>query len=124
MTLSKHFQALSKNDANIFYEEELKERKELNFPPYKHLVLVKLRSKTEAKAKEGIDALSKKLNIKDKKVDILSVNPGVPSKLRGNFYWQLLMRSCSPTKTTKFLKTQLKDFRHSGIIVTVDVDPL
>ena len=120
------FKALLNNDANIFYDKELKERKELNFPPYKHLALVKLRSKIETKAKEASHALFKRLNAKNNKrgINVLSVNPGQPPKLRGNFYWQLLIRSNNPKQITGFLKTQLKDFRHSGIIVTVDIDPL
>jgi len=120
------FRALLKNDAFIFYDKELKERKELNFPPYKHLALVKLRSRIETKANEISHALFKRLNAKNDKrgINILSVNPGQPPKLRGSFYWQLLIRSNNPKKITGFLKKQLKAFRHSGIIITVDVDPL
>lgn len=120
------FKALVKNDASIFYKEELKERKQLSFPPFKHLVLIKLRSKIELKSREASYALFKKLNSKTNKygVRVLSVNPGQPSKLRGNFYWQILLRSDNPEKATQFLKINLKDFRHSGIIVTVDIDPL
>lgn len=120
----KIFEAVLKNDFNLFYEEELKERKQLNFPPYNHLILAKLRSKSETKAKDGALALFKKLNTKSKYMQVLSVNVGQPAKLRGNFYWQLLISSGNPGKAVKILKTQLKDFRHSGIIVTVDVDPL
>lgn len=120
------FKAIAKNDVDIFYSDELRERRQLDLAPFKHLALIKLRSKVEQKAREGSYALFKKLNSKNNKygVRMLSVNPGQPSKLRGNFYWQILIRSNNPEKATKFLKINLKDFRHSGIIVTVDIDPL
>lgn len=120
------FQALLKNDMNIFYEKELKYRKQLGFPPYKHMVLVKLRGKKEERVKEASHSLFQKLNqgAGDRGTRVLSVNPAQPAKLRGNYCWQVLITSDNVKKTNRFLKINLKNFAHSGIIVTVDVDPL
>jgi primosomal protein N' (replication factor Y) len=120
------FGALVKKDINIFYDAELKQRWQLAFPPYQHMVLVKLRGRKEEKTKETSLSLFKRLKLcnKDKKIRILSVNPTQPAKLRGNFYWQILISSDNAKRVVKFLKIILKDFSHSGIIVTVDVDPL
>jgi primosomal protein N' (replication factor Y) len=127
-SLPRHncLQALTKNDINVFYEEELRQRKQLNFPPYKHMVLVKLRGQKEEKIKVKSQELFNRLNQynKYKYIRIVSVNPGQPTKLRGNFYWQLLIITDNPKKVSTFLKMCLKDFSHSGIIVTVDVDPV
>jgi len=120
------FQALLNKDVQLFYKEELRQRKQLNYPPYKHMVLVKLRGKKEERVKVAAEALFKRLRDcnQHKDIRILSVNPGQPSKLRGNFYWQLLIIAKEAEKASRFLKITLKDFLHSGIIVTVDVDPL
>ena len=59
-----------------------------------------------------------------KPVNVISFTPGQPAKLRGNFYWQILMKSKSVDKIGRSLKKHLKGFSSSGIIVTVDVDPL
>jgi len=120
------FQALAKRDPNMFYENELRQRRQLAFPPYKHLALVKLRSKRQERAEAGALALFERLKErnKNKQIKILSVNPGQPSKLRGNFYWQILISGASAQNISKFLKNNLKDFSHSGIIVTVDIDPV
>jgi len=120
------FQALIKKDLNLFYEEESKQRRQLNFPPYRHMILVKLRGLKDERVKEASYALFERLNQcnKNKGIKIVSVNPGQPAKLRGNFYWQLLIISDNVIKVSEFLKINLKNFRHSGIIVTVDVDPL
>jgi primosomal protein N' (replication factor Y) len=124
--LLKHhcFNSLVDKDVSIFYTEELKQRKQLGFPPYKHLAIVKLRTKKEERAQVASNILFNKLKkYKTKDINIVSVNPGQPSKLRGNFYWQILIKSDNPREISRFLKIHLKDFSHSGIIVTVDVDP-
>jgi len=126
-TPSHHcFQALLKNDAGLFYDEELKQRKQLGFPPYKHLVLLKLRCKNEERVKAIAEALFEKMNEinKNRSIEIISVNPSNPAKLRGSFYWQVLIRSGKVLSVNELIKNSLKDFRHSGIIVTVDVDPV
>jgi len=116
--------ALKGKDMNIFYDEELKQRKQLNFPPFRHFGLVKLRGIKEGKVKEVSNDLFNFLNRYKRSIKIISVNPAVPSKLRGKFCWQILCSANSAKALTKFLKTHLKDFAHSSIIVTVDIDPL
>ncbi|MCX5701762.1 MAG: hypothetical protein NTW64_02130, partial [Candidatus Omnitrophica bacterium] len=126
-SLTNHhcFRALVNNNVSMFYEEELRQRQQLKFPPYQHIGLVKLRGKNEARVRDSSNGLFKKLNkCKSKGIKILSVSPGQPSKLRGNFYWQILIKSGSAYRITQFLKKHLKDFSHSGIIVTIDIDPL
>ncbi|MEI6631440.1 MAG: primosomal protein N' [bacterium] len=120
------FTSLAQKDTNIFYTEELKQRKQLSFPPYAHLGLAKIRGKKESRVKDIASALFKHLRgrNKGKGVKVISLNAAQPAQLRGNFYWQILLRSGSPQKISKFLKINLKDFRHSGIIITVDIDPL
>ena len=119
------FQALIKNDPQIFLKEELKQRKQLNFAPYKHMVLLKIRGVDLEKVKKASADLFERLNrIKTGSIKMLSLNPGQPAKLRGNFYYQILMRTSSVEKASHFLKLHLKEEHYSGIIVTVDVDPV
>lgn len=120
------FQAILKKDAGLFYEEELKQRRQLGFPPYRHMIVAKLRGRSEEKVKDAATLLFNRLReaVKDKGIEVISVNPYNPAKLRGNYYWQVLLRSAKVIPANSFLKNNLKDFRHSGIIVTVDVDPI
>jgi len=87
--MPKHhcLKSLENNDANIFYEKELIERKQLNFPPYKHLCLIKLRAREELKVKETCEALFNNLVARDRNRDIkvIAHGPALPKKLRGNF---------------------------------------
>jgi primosomal protein N' (replication factor Y) len=119
--------AIESGKADLFYDEELKQRKQLGFPPYRHLCLVKLRGKKEEKVKEASGALFDILHkgaVSSKKVKALSVNPSQPAKLRGYFCWQILLSCGSALAMARFLKLHLKKFHHSGIIITVDMDPL
>ena len=119
------FQALIKNDPQLFYKEELKQRKQLNFAPFKHMLLVRLRGENLGKVKQAASDLFANLNkIKTSSLKMLSLNPGQPAQLRGNFYYQILMRASSVQKASHFLKLHLRETHFSGIIVSVDVDPI
>ena len=119
------FQALIKNDPQLFLKEELKQRKQLSLSPYKHMVLIKLRGANLEKVKKTACDLFERLSrIKTSSIKILSLNPGQPAKLRGNFYYQILMRASSAEKASHFLKLHLKEGHFSGIILTVDIDPV
>ncbi len=119
------FQALIKNDPQIFLKEELKQRQQLSFAPYKHMILLKIRGINLEKVKKaGSELFAKLSRIKTGSLKMLSLNPGQPAKLRGNFYYQILMRALSVEKASHFLKLHLKEEHYSGIIVTVDVDPI
>jgi len=119
------FSSMEKKDPAIFYKEELRIRRQLGFPPYQHLAFVKLRSPRQEKVQQAGSRLFEQLKDERKKnVEIISEGKGQPAQLRGNHYCQILVKSKSARLLTEFLKLNLKKFKHSGIIVTVDVDPV
>jgi len=120
------FSAIKQNDPGMFYEEELKSRRQVKFPPFRNFCQLRLRGRSETAVAEAAEKLFAKLNGPDtpKGVEVISLNPGQPPKLRGNFYQVILLASANVLAMNKFLKNSLKDFRQSGIIVTVDVDPV
>jgi primosomal protein N' (replication factor Y) len=120
------FKAFQEHNENIFYDEELRQRKQLRFPPYSHFVLISCRGKNEEKVEGFSKRLFKKLSKSKapKGLKIVSLNPAHPPKLRGNFYWIILIRTNNIKILNRFLKINSKGLKHSGIIVTVDVDPL
>jgi primosomal protein N' len=66
----------------------------------------------------------KQASAKASGVAFLSCTSGDPVRLRGNYYWQILARANRGQALSKFLKLHLKKISSSGIIVTVDIDPL
>lgn len=125
---SRHyvFRAFEGKDLGVFYKRELRERKQLSFPPFRHFTVIKLRGNNEDRVKEQSQRLYEIIKEKCEEHDIkvLSLAPGFPARLRGNFYWELLLSGRRPKEISSFLKIHLKDLPHSGIIVTVDMDPV
>jgi primosomal protein N' (replication factor Y) len=127
--LVKHhcIRAVERNDADFFYSHELKTRQELSFPPYSHLAHIKVRGKNAERVEKTCRALFDDLKQEAdtvKGITLLSCTCGSPARLRGNFYWQILGRAGRAGALSKFLKLHVRKFSHSGIITTVDIDPL
>lgn len=120
------FAALKEKNIDMFYDEELRQRKQLEFPPYRHICLVKLRAVKEDSVRSVSQTLFDRLSgiNKNKNIEFVCVNAASPSKLRGNYCWQILIKTTSCRLLSRFLKIHLKTFSHSGIIVTVDIDPI
>jgi len=119
------FSWLTRKDPMLFYKEELWQRKQLSFPPFSRFAEVKLRGPDEekvVKAQEILAFLLAEKSGKKKAYEMFSSGPGRPPKLRGNFYRQIIVRGKSAERMSDALKKSLKDFRRSGIIVTVDMD--
>lgn len=126
--LSNHycFQAVLKSDLDLFYKAEFTFRKELGLPPFSHLAFIKLRGENPDKVKQRAQGLFDRLkkNKSDSQVELISCFAGAPQKLRGKYYWQVLLKSKTVKAMTNFLRNNLKISSHSDIIVTVDIDPI
>ncbi len=126
-SLTNHYvmNAIVNSNSDLFYDEELNQRKELDFPPFYKFIMIKLRCKVEDKVqKESLrlfEILSKNNLLTD---SILSYNVGYPAKLRGNFYWNIMLKTKDVAKINSIIKPEIRNFNRSGIIVTVDVDPI
>jgi primosomal protein N' (replication factor Y) len=119
------FQALIKKRIEDFYEAELALRRQSNLPPFNHVIMLKLRGSKKEKVSKVTEELFSILNNanRDKSIKIVSFAPQIPYKKRDKFYEQILIKVRSVTKAVNFLKKTLRNFRRSGIIITIDVDP-
>ena len=115
---------LKRKNLKKFYTRELKERKELDFPPFSHFAIINLRSKNEEKVENKALSFYEELNkTNTQDVGVLSMNKANPYKLRGNYRYEIVLKTNDPCNLKSFLKKELQEFRQSGIIVNVDVDP-
>lgn len=125
-SLPHHYcwQALKNNNPFLFYDKELRLRKELGFPPYWHFAQIILRGKDNNRVKERCFDLFKLLEHKlPKDTFIYPPQPAQPAKLRNNFRWQVLLKVKNVLKINKFLTKNIKNLRFSNIILTVNIDP-
>jgi primosomal protein N' (replication factor Y) len=112
---------------NQFYRREIKSRKELNLPPFTHLVSLLLRGRNQDKVQKMIVDLAARLKKKSssKHIQVLGPAPAPISRLRGNYRWHILLKGEDVSALTELLHKALKDFkRYKGLILTVDVDPI
>ncbi len=118
-------QAVVRNDFSAFYKEELSLRKELGFPPYRHLVSIGLRGVNEdfvfEQAKELFALFEKD---RDVKVEISDPHPDVNPKLRDKYRFTILLKGRSVKSILAFIRKVLKGFtKKKNTILTINVDP-
>lgn len=120
------FNALAYNTPEVFFNEELAQREQLDLPPYTHFCHIKIRSKFQERAQSFSSTLLKTLSELNNNPEnsFFAVLPGNPPKLRGNYYFIIHAKTKSPVALTQFLKKQLRELKYSGIIITVDMDPV
>lgn len=124
----KHYaiSTASKHDYDSFYKIEISYRKELELPPFTHIIKLTLRSKNNQIAEETSTKLARLLKKKLKKsVKIIGPAPALLSKLRGQYRWNILIKVKDPEKINTSLRKSLESFKKPwGVFITRDVDPM
>jgi len=117
-------QAIRKCDPFLFYKNELKLRKELGFPPFRHFVQIQLRGKSDQRVKDVTSSLFEKMkSISSKNINVLEPFAGSPLRLRGSYRWNILLKGKSVKKINSYINKGLKEFKsRSGIKINVNVD--
>jgi primosomal protein N' (replication factor Y) len=119
------FAAILANNPELFYRSELKERASAGLPPFKHLGLVKLRGPSKDKVKQSASRIyAYLLANKTRGIGVGACGPAQPEKLRGNYYYQIMLKAGSALGISRFLSRNLKKIPRSGSLLTVDIDPL
>jgi len=120
------FKYLSKGDYDGFCKEELRQRRLLNFPPFKDLIMINLRGVKENTLISVSNSLFGRIKnvIRDKDTEVFPPFQDTPSKLRGKFRYRILIKTKNVEKISLSLKRILRNFSHSKIVITVDVNPL
>jgi primosomal protein N' (replication factor Y) len=114
------------HDYKKFYDQEIVLRRELNLPPFTHLIKLTLRGRNE----QATFAASQKLRqILEKKIakqeEILGPAPETVARVRNLFRYNLLIKAHQPSAVLKILPGALAEFgRHQKNFLLVDVDPL
>ncbi|MEO6695838.1 MAG: primosomal protein N' [Ignavibacteria bacterium] len=126
------FENVRMHDYKTFYENEIKSRRALNYPPFSRITIIETRSEdaklAESKIKE-IFNLIKKLD-DEKRLEMLPPITPLFSKLKDKYRFHLLIKSykekdLSGKYMNKILR-EVKDYTHKNIpkkvMVNIDVD--
>ena len=115
-------------DYAAFFGLEAAERRELEYPPYGHLVEVEVRGKVKERVIAGVGEIKRVLAraASGSEVSILGPAPKPLSRIKGMERWHLLLRSTSRKAIRDLLDRGLpatRGLRLPGVHVAIDVDP-
>lgn len=118
------------HDYQGFYDEEIKLRKNLFYPPYARLVNLHFSSVRKDQGRSGVAIIGKLArslaltNKMEKKIEILGPAEAPVAKLRGRYRWQLLLKG-DDTRAQAFIIDAIRaEAVKQGLEVKVDVDPM
>jgi len=111
------YKCLKTYDYNSFFKEELERRRDLSYPPFSKLLLIKFITKR--------DISSKLLNMK-KPVDALEIiGPSIIKTKKGENEYRLLLKSSLREKLHSTAKSLIQAFKNQkDVRIKVDVDPV
>ena len=117
-------EAAQKMDASIYLEQDLLFRKQMNYPPYAHLVLITFKGVVEAEVASHIEGFMTRLSpLLPETVQVAPPMPAPLARAKGFYRYQVMLRCEHTVKMTKPIKHALAKIRlPKGIRVTVDVD--
>ncbi len=108
-----------------YFEQELEFRERCDFPPFKHAVLITVRSAHEARAKFSAETLARRLQEALPEAFILGIPTPQPlEKLQGQFRFHILIRGEAIMRLSRLIRETLDKLPFpEDVTVAVDVDP-
>jgi primosomal protein N' (replication factor Y) len=108
-----------------YFEQELEFRERCDFPPFKHAVLITVRSAHEARAKLSAETLVRRLKESLGSEFILGdAAPAPLEKLQGQFRFHILLRGEAVMRLSRLMRETLDKLPlPEDVLATVDVDP-
>ncbi len=108
-----------------YFQQELEFRERCDFPPFKHAVLITVRSAHEGRAKLSAETLQRRLKEALPQEFILGETTPAPlEKLQGQFRFHILVRGEAIMRLSRLVRETVDKLPFpEDVIVTVDVDP-
>ena len=108
-----------------YFQQELEFRERCDFPPFKHAILITVRSAHEGRAKLSAETLKRRLKEALPEEFLLGdAAPAPLEKLQGQFRFHILMRGRAIMRLSLLVRETLDKLPFpEDVTVTVDVDP-
>jgi len=108
-----------------YFEQELEFRERCNFSPFKHAILITVRSAHEGRAKLSAETLVRRLKESLGSEFILGdATPAPLEKLQGQFRFHILLRGEAIMRLSRLVRETLEKLPlPEDVLATVDVDP-
>jgi len=108
-----------------YFEQELEFRERCDFPPFKHAVLITVRSEHEGRAKLSAETLVRRLkeNLGAEFI-VGDATPAPLEKLQGQYRFHILMRGEAIMRLSRLVRETLDKLPlPEDVVASVDVDP-
>ena len=113
------------HDFTGYFEQELEFRERCDFPPFKHAVLITVRSEHEARASFSAETLARRL--RESLPEEFSLGAPAPApleKLQGHYRFHILLRGTAIMRLSRLIRETLDKLPFpEDVAVAVDVDP-
>ncbi len=108
-----------------YFQQELEFRERCDFPPFKHAILITVRSGHEGRAKLSAETLQRRLKeALPKEFTLGDATPAPMEKLQGQFRFHILIRGEAIMRLSRLVRETLDKLPFpEDVTVTVDVDP-
>ena len=108
-----------------YFQQELEFRERCDFPPFKHAVLITVRSAHEGRAKLSAETLVRRLKESlGSEFTLGDATPAPLEKLQGQFRFHILLRGEAIMRLSRLIRETLDKLPlPEDVIATVDVDP-
>lgn len=117
-------QAVQRHDYQSFTEVELAQRAELDYPPYGHLILLRLSSLDAAEVETVAEELADRLATAKSDYEILGPAPASVMRVASRYRWQILLKFPPHMPVGLPNLEELRKICSKDVSLTVDVDPL
>ncbi|MEO5720190.1 MAG: primosomal protein N' [Chthoniobacterales bacterium] len=122
---SPSIQFARQHDFAGYFEQELEFRERCDFPPFKHAVLLTIRSAHEARAQFSAETIARRLGEALPEEFVLSAPTPAPlEKLQGQFRFHILLRGAAILRLSRLVRETLDKLPlPEDVMASVDVDP-
>lgn len=131
-TYKQFIENVSEDKVSEFLEGELHSRESLQFPPYKHLIIIHIKSPNRIKGEKAAALLSEIFQQHHKHYsrafEMLGPAESPLFKVRNNYRWQFLIRTGAVFKSLEIIDylLSLKEVKkiEKNVRISLDVDPV
>jgi primosomal protein N' (replication factor Y) len=108
-----------------YFQQELEFRERCDFPPFKHAVLITVRSPHETRAQFSAETIARRLKEALPAEFVLSApSPAPLEKLQGQFRFHILMRGEAIMRLSRLVRETLDKLPlPEDVVASIDVDP-
>lgn len=119
-------QSAIKQDCELFYQQEIKNREALWYPPFSHLTNIIFQGKEESPTKEAAKKFYELLETNSSflEVKLLGPSPCIISRIKSKYRFQIMLKSKKISPLQKIIKMALDKYKTPPAIrLDIDIDP-